>query len=329
MTKLITLNHGSGGRQMQSLIKDLILKHLGNESLNRLDDSAPLDIPGKRIAMTTDSYVVDPLFFPGGDIGRLCVCGTVNDLATSGARPMYLTLAFILEEGLDLEILEKIILSIASTAKEAGVCIVTGDTKVVEKGKGDKIYINTSGVGVIDEGISISSHNALTGDDVIVTGPIGNHEASLMIARNLLPVDAHIESDVAPLNKFVEAILKKTKAIHTIKDPTRSGLAGALNEISEHSNCTITLEEKLIPVDREVQSLCDLAGFDPLYLANEGKYVIVCDRTATKDVLEVFKQAKVIGTVSKEKNPSVVIRTLAAGLRRLGPLETTQLPRIC
>ena len=330
-SKHITMNFGSGGREMHQFINSYIVEKLKNGVLEKLDDAAVLNnFPNKRIAMTTDSYVVSPIFFEGGDIGKLCICGTVNDLATSGAKPYAISLAFILEEGVNIESLRKIIDSISDTANEAGVKIVTGDTKVVEKGKGDLIYINTCGIGFIDEGIDISTHNAKTGDLVIITGPIGNHEVAMMKSRGMIDFDIKIKSDVAPLNKKIEMLLSNTKTIHTIKDPTRGGLASALNEICEHSNCGIRLIEENISIDRGVQAVCDLVGFDPLYLANEGKFMIICPKSDQKHVLEVFGPfSKVIGEVFEDEKKKLTILTKSGGVRKLGMLETVQLPRIC
>lgn len=327
----ITLTHGSGGRQMHSLIQDHLISKLKNGILEKLDDSALLTNRNTgKLAMTTDSYVVSPLFFKGGDIGKLCICGTVNDLATSGAIAEYLSLAFILEEGFPLSDLKKIINSIAETAWEAGVKIVTGDTKVVEKGKGDGIYINTCGIGFIPDGIHLSTHNGEPGDLIAVTGSMGNHETALMLARNMLKFDAHIRSDAAPLNKSINELLKLTGGIKAVKDPTRGGLASALSEIAENSTCEILLSEEEIPVDREVRAVCDLAGLDPIFLANEGKYVIVCNPEAKDVVKSIFPETSFIGRITKKSTRGrVLMETVSGGIRKIGMLETTQLPRIC
>jgi len=327
----ITLTQGSGGRQMHKLIHDHLISRLSNGILEKLDDSARLsnETTGK-LAMTTDSYVVSPLFFNGGDIGRLCICGTVNDLATSGAEASYLSLSFILEEGFLLSDLKKIINSIAETADEAGIKIVTGDTKVVEKGKGDGIYINTCGIGFIPDGVNLSSYNGVQGDIIAVTGPIGNHETALMLARNMLKFETDIHSDAAPLNRSVSQLLKLTNGIKTIKDPTRGGLASALYEIAGNSSCEILLNEETIPVDKNVQAVCDLAGLDPLFLANEGKYIIVCKPESKNAVLKVFPQSSFIGEISQSlPSGRVLMETKSGGIRKIGMLETTQLPRIC
>ncbi|MBF0298555.1 MAG: hydrogenase expression/formation protein HypE [Oligoflexia bacterium] len=336
----ITLNHGAGGRQMQKFINKIIVDKLKNGILERLDDCAVLALENKkRIAMTTDSYVVSPIFFDGGDIGKLAVCGTVNDLSTSGAKPLALSLAFILEEGISLDTIEKIVSSIATTALEAGIKIVTGDTKVVERGKCDQIYINTCGIGLIDDDIHISSYNAKKDDLVFITGPIGNHEIAMLKARKLLDFNFSTISDVAPLNTKVQTLLNKTKKINVIKDPTRGGLASALNEIAEHSNCEIYLFENQIPVDLDVQAVCEIVGLDPLYLANEGKLIIIADPSAKDAIYEIFKDAKHIGHIknlhhdiiknTNNKKCGVYLETTSAGIRKIGVLETTQLPRIC
>lgn len=326
----IGLNVGSGGRQMQEFIRDIILKKLGNKILNIMDDSAVLEVEGKRVVMTSDSYVVNPVFFNGGDIGRLCVCGTVNDLATSGAKAKFLSLSFIIEEGTSLSDVERVVDSISRTAKEAGVLVVTGDTKVVEKGRCDLIYINTTGLGVLDERISISTHNAVGNDIVMVTGPVGDHEASLIIERRLVDLNIDIKSDLAPLNLKMEELIKMTNGIHSVKDPTRGGLSGSLNEIAENSACEIEIFEDKVPFSDGVKALCDIVGFDPFYLASEGRYVIVGAGEIEPAVKKVFGEgAVVIGRVSKAKKPGVIMHTGLGGLRKLGVMDGIQLPRIC
>ncbi len=328
--KNITLSVGSGGKDMHAFINDYIVKKLGNDILNKMDDASILVSKEKRLAFTTDSYVVSPIFFEGGDIGRLCVCGTVNDLATSGAVPVALSLAFILEDGVSLDDICTVVDSIAAACKEANVKIVTGDTKVVEKGKGDKIYINTAGIGFIEDGIDLSSHNAVLNDQVIITGTIGDHEVAMMKARGLINFDIKVKSDVSSLNLHVKELLKKTKDIHVIKDPTRGGLASALFEITENSNCEIRLIEELIPISKDTKAVSDLLGLDPLYLANEGKFVILCPNDSAKAVLNVFgKSARVVGSVTSVGKPKLNIETFSGGIRRLGMLDSVQLPRIC
>ncbi|MBL6989459.1 MAG: hydrogenase expression/formation protein HypE [Bacteriovoracaceae bacterium] len=331
LDKSININHGSGGRLMHEFINKHIAQKLQNGILEKFDDSAILkNAAGKRIAMSTDSYVVSPLFFPGGDIGSMCVSGTVNDVTTSGAVPYTMSLSFILEEGVDLEVIDKIIDSIAKVAKEADIKIVTGDTKVVEAGKGDQIYINTCAIGFIDDDVNISTYNATVGDSVIVTGPIGNHEVAMLKAKQMIDFEIDTVSDVAPLNKLIENVLSKTKKINVIKDPTRGGLASALIEICDHSNCEIVIKEKDIPVDKDVAAVCELIGYDPLYLANEGKFIIICNADVTDTVLQSLgPNAKLIGTVTSKDNPQLTMETLSHGRRRIGMLETSQLPRIC
>lgn len=330
MKNRVGMNHGSGGRQMHKFISQCVIDKLKNGVLERLDDSAVLEnYKTGRIAMTTDSYVVSPLFFDGGDIGRLCVSGTVNDLTTSGAKPYALSLAFILEEGVSYETIEKIVDSIVTAAKEADVKIVTGDTKVVERGKGDQIYINTCGIGYIPEGVNVSTYNAKEGDAVMVTGNIGDHEVAMLKARKMINFEVDIKSDVAPLNKGIEKVIDKTNKINVIKDPTRGGVASALWEICQHSNCEIELDETMLPIDKSVKAVCELVGFDPLYLANEGKYIVVCPKESVDTVIESFPKARVIGTVKSNSKANLLLKTEVGGVRRLGMLETTQLPRIC
>lgn len=334
MTK-VDLNYGAGGRQMQQFIKKCIVDKLSNGILERLDDCAILENQkNSRMAMTSDSFVVSPLFFEGGDIGRLCIAGTVNDLATSGAQAHAMSLAFIIEEGMDLDVLERITDSIAQTAQEAQVKIVTGDTKVVEKGKGDGLFINTCAIGFIPEEVQLSTYNAKLGDAVIVTGSLGNHEVALMKARKMISFDLHVESDVAPLNLKVKKLLESSRVsdFHVIKDPTRGGLASALHEIAEHSQVDILLQESQLPIDPEVKAVCELAGFDPLYMANEGKFVIVATKGCFEEVQKIFgSSAQIVGYVQQMTGakPTLSLETKLGALRRVGPLETMQLPRIC
>jgi len=326
--KTIDQNVGSGGRMMHEFIVNSIAKKLKNPTLLKFDDSAVLTPPkGQKIAMTTDSYVITPLFFEGADIGRLAVCGTVNDLTTSGAVPKYLSLAFILEEGTDIEVIDRIVTSIAKAAKEAGIIIVTGDTKVVEKGKGDQIYINTCGIGFIKPKVKISTHNAKANDIIFVTGTLGDHEVALMKARGMIPFDLHVKSDAAPLNKQIEKVLKTAK-IHSIKDPTRGGLASALNEIADHSKVEVCIVESELPASKEVTAVCELLGLDTLYMANEGKFVIVAPKESLKALQKNFPEGKVIGKINKGTS-KVILKTKSGGVRKISMLETVQLPRIC
>jgi len=325
----VDINVGAGGKQMQDFISKIIVSELGNSILNIMDDSARLLSEKDRIAFTSDSYVVSPVFFNGGDIGRLCVCGTVNDLASSGAVAKYLSLSFIIEAGAPLEDIKRIISSIALTAKEADISIVTGDTKVVEPGKCDVLYINTAGIGFIDNGVEISSHNAKDGDIVMVTGPIGDHEACIIMSRGILKIGLEVKSDLAPLNKKVQELLSLTKDINVIKDPTRGGLAGALNDIVSNSSVTANIIEKNVPFSDEVKTLCDVAGFDPFYLASEGRLVIVGKPSIEGAVMKVFgPKAKNIGNI-KKGTKDVLLSTNIGGLRKLRTMDGIQVPRIC
>ncbi len=325
----IDINVGAGGKQMQDFISKIIVSELGNPVLNTMDDAARLCSENKRIAFTSDSYVVSPVFFNGGDIGRLCVCGTVNDLASSGAVAKYLSLSFIIEAGAALEDIKRIVSSIALTAKEAGVSIVTGDTKVVEAGKCDLLYINTAGIGFIEDGIDISSHNASDGDVIMVTGPIGDHEASIIMSRDILKIGLEVKSDLAPLNKKVQELLSLTKDVHVIKDPTRGGLAGALNDIVSNSSVTANIMENNVPFSDEVKTLCDVAGFDPFYFASEGRLVIIGKPSIEGAVVKVFGPKAVnIGNI-KKGSQDVLLFTSFGGLRKLRTMDGIQVPRIC
>ncbi len=326
----VDLNVGSGGRATHKFISEKIVAKLKNGILEKLDDSAVLSSEvGKRFAMTTDSYVVSPLFFPGGDIGRLAVSGTCNDLATSGAVVKALSLSFIIEEGCSLPEIERIIDSIKQALQEANTQVVTGDTKVVEKGKGDKIFINTCGIGFIDEGINLSTYNARAGDKVFITGEIGDHEITIMKEKRLFDFDVDIKSDVAPLNLKVNQLLNLTQEIRCIKDPTRGGVASALHEIATNSNVEIIIQEESLPVNPQVRTVCDLLGLDPLYLANEGKMIIIAPDTSMQAVFKIFPKAAIIGTVTDNSKSQLLIETSSGGIRKASMLETVQLPRIC
>jgi hydrogenase expression/formation protein HypE len=330
----ILLAHGSGGKLAHDLVEKSFVKTLANPLLAKLDDSAVFDLSG-RLAFTTDSYVVSPIFFPGGDIGKLAVCGTVNDLAMSGARPLYLSLAFIIEEGLSLAELKKIVNSVQKAAGEAGVEIITGDTKVVPRGGADKLFINTAGVGLIAEGVDISGDRARPGDKIILSGAIGDHGIAVISQREGLSFATKIKSDCAPLGGLVAEMLEASKDIHCLRDPTRGGLATTLNELAKQSKVSIRIEEKAIPVREEVLGACEMLGFDPLYVANEGKLVaIVPDEDAHK-ILKVMKKNKyakdavIIGEVVAEKPGRVVMRTVLGGHRIVDMLVGDLLPRIC
>jgi hydrogenase expression/formation protein HypE len=331
----ILLAHGAGGYLSQELLKDLILPFLGNPILSALDDSALLAAPGARLAFTTDSYVVKPLFFPGGDMGRLALCGTVNDLAMVGAAPMGIAASFILEEGFPTEKLERILASLGGAAGEAGVEVVAGDTKVVERGKADGMFITTSGVGVVPAGVEIQGANAREGDAVIVSGPVGDHEAGILLARGEFSLKGTIASDCAPLNHLVEAMLRASQEIHVLRDPTRGGLATVLWEIAQSSGVGVVVEEEAIPVRHEVKGVCELLGFDPLYLANEGKLVAVVPENHAEKVLTTMRgnplgrDSAIIGRVVDDHAGRVHLKTGIGGHRLLEPLSGEQFPRIC
>ncbi len=334
--KSILLDHGSGGLASQELIGDLFLKYLDNPILNDLEDSAILDNSQGKLAFTTDSYVVDPIFFPGGDIGKLAVHGTINDLAMRGAVPKYLSLGLILEEGLDFETLEKVIISIADASKEAGVPIVTGDTKVVPKGKGDKIFINTAGIGFLPEGISISSKNARAGDKVIISGTLGDHGITIMTRRAGITMEGKLESDTMPLHTLVAKLVANfPEDLKTLRDPTRGGVATSLNEIAANSGLAIELEEESLPIRPQVRAACEILGLEPLYLANEGKCLVIVSGDKAKAVLELMhstkegKEATIIGTLTDGKSGRVTINTPVGGARVVTPLHGEPLPRIC
>lgn len=329
----VTLAHGGGGRLSDNLIHDLFIRELGNIWLDKAHDGAVLEMNGN-IAFSTDSFVVNPLFFQGGNIGDLAVNGTVNDLVCCGAVPQYLSLALIIEEGLLMDDLKRIILAIKNAAINANVKIVTGDTKVVEKGKGDKIFINTSGVGTIPEGIFISPERCVPGDSVIITGNIADHGISILSSREGLSFESKLESDTAPLNGLAEILYQVTKDVHVLRDPTRGGVASALNEISRSSGYGIYLDEKMIPVSDEVKGACEIMGFDPLYIANEGKLIIILpERYAGKTLGAIRKHpygknASIIGRIT-EGPPVVKIKTVVGSTRIVDMISGEQLPRIC
>ncbi|PPD57975.1 hydrogenase expression/formation protein HypE [Dehalogenimonas etheniformans] len=334
-SKQVLLAHGSGGKLSQELVRNMFIGELANEALCRMDDSACLDLGGGRLAFTTDSYVVSPIFFPGGDIGKLAVCGTVNDLSTSGAVPKYLSLAMIIEEGLPFEDLSRVVQSIKATAAEAGVCIVTGDTKVVNRGKADKLFINTAGIGVVPPGVNISGSNARLGDIVMLSGSIGDHGMAIMAQREGFTFKVPVESDCAPLNGLVAGMLKASGNIHVLRDPTRGGLASTLNEIAAQSGVGIEIDESKIPVKDAVRSACELLGFDPLYVANEGKMIVIATPGDAEKVLAAVRSnrygadAAVIGEVTSEHKNRVVLRTALGARRIVDMLSGELLPRIC
>lgn len=333
-TETVILGHGSGGTLSRDLLRRLFLPDLGTAAPRSLDDSAVVEMNGARFALTTDSHVVSPLFFPGGDIGRLAICGTVNDLAMVGARPIALTCGFVLEEGLPFETLQRVVASMQDAAKEAGVYIAAGDTKVVQKGGADKLFINTSGMGAIADGVNISGANAKEGDVVIVSGTIGDHGIAVLSAREDLGFETTLESDVAPLNHLIEAMLAAGE-IHVLRDPTRGGLATSLVEISEQSNVTIEIEEEKLPYKPAVKAACEMLGFDPLFVANEGKLVAFVKGDDAEMVLSAMKRAKygedaaIIGRVIGTGKSQVRLKTAIGGTRLVDMLPGEMLPRIC
>jgi hydrogenase expression/formation protein HypE len=331
----ILLSHGSGGKLSFNLIKKLFLSNFNNPYLKRLDDGAVLNIEGLKLAYTTDSYTVDPLFFKGGNIGELAVYGTVNDLAMCGATPLYLSCSFIIEEGFSLSLLEKIVLSMREASVVARVDIVTGDTKVVNRGAADKIFINTSGVGIVKEGVNISGSNAKVGDVVMINGPIGSHGIAVLSEREGLKFETEIKSDTAPLSSLVADMLEVSKDIHVLRDPTRGGLSTTLNEIALSSKVDIEINEGDIPIQEEVRAACEILGYDPLYLANEGKLVAFIPSEIALDILKNMKknkygkESKIIGRVVKKSEGKVYLNTTIGGKRIVDMLTGEQLPRIC
>jgi len=331
----ILLGHGSGGKLSAELIRDVFLPFLANPVLARLDDQAIVNINGQRLAITTDSFVVKPLFFPGGDIGSLAVHGTVNDLAMGGATPLFLSAAFIIEEGFSIEELRQIVDSMRRAAAAAGVQVVTGDTKVVEKGKGDGLFVNTTGIGIVPNGIDFSADRARSGDKVLLSGSIGEHGIAILAQREGLEFETAIQSDSAALHTLVNEMLQVTHEIRCMRDPTRGGVSSTLNEIAQQSEVGIELEERSIPVREEVRGACELLGLDPLYVANEGKLIAIVAPEAAPALLQAMRrhplgaEAQIIGTV-KETNPGLVtMRTPLGTTRIVDMLAGDQLPRIC
>jgi hydrogenase expression/formation protein HypE len=332
--EVILLAHGSGGRLSHELIEERFVPLLADPALNKLDDSAILEAEG-RLAFTTDSYVVSPLFFPGGDIGRLSVCGTVNDLSMTGAKPLYLSLSLIIEEGFPLTELDRILHSIRAACQEAGVNIVTGDTKVVGRGQADGLYITTSGIGIVAPKVDISGTNASIGDRVILSGTIGAHGIAITSQREGLRFSVPVQSDCAPLNSLVAQMLEASPNIHCLRDPTRGGLASTLNELARQSHVGIAVEEERIPVREEVTAACELLGFDPLHVANEGKLVAIVSPDDADMVLARMKDTKyganaaIIGEVSNRHPGRVVMKTRLGPSRIVDMLSGELLPRIC
>ena len=334
MADKILLAHGSGGKLAHELVEKSFVKAFANPLLAKLDDSAAMDFRG-RLAFTTDSYVVSPIFFPGGDIGKLAVCGTVNDLAMSGAKPLYLSLAFIIEEGLPQDELNEIVGSVQKTAQEAGVEIVTGDTKVVHRGSADKLFIHTAGIGIIPQGVDISGDKARPGDKVILSGTIGDHGIAVLSQREGLSFSTQLKSDCAPLGSLVAKMLEASPDIHCLRDPTRGGLATTLNELAKQSKVSVRIEEAKIPVREEVLAACEMLGFDPLYVANEGKLVAVVPAKDADRILKAMREnqygtgAAIIGEVKAEHPGRVVMKTCLGASRIVDMLVGDLLPRIC
>jgi hydrogenase expression/formation protein HypE len=336
----INMAHGSGGKAMRDLIEDVFVGAFDNPQLAALEDQATFPLAafgayGDRLALTTDSYVVSPLFFAGGDIGTLAVAGTVNDLAVSGARPLYLTCGMVIEEGLEIDILRRVAASMRRVADEAGVSIVTGDTKVVERGSADKLFINTAGVGVIPRGVAISASNARPGDVVLINGTLGDHGTAILIARNQLALEADVPSDCQPLASLIATMLAACPGIRCLRDATRGGVAAVLNEFAESSRVSIRIRENTLPLREQVKGACEILGLDPLYLANEGKLIAVVPREAADAVLAAMRthpagaNAAIIGEVIERPAGLVVMQTVFGGERIVDMPIGEQLPRIC
>ncbi|HEC21479.1 MAG TPA: hydrogenase expression/formation protein HypE [Chloroflexi bacterium] len=331
----IVMGHGGGGKLSSDLVEHIFKPLFDNPILNELGDQAVLEINGLKLAFTTDSFTVSPLFFPGGDIGSLAVHGTVNDLAVSGAKPLFMSAGYILEEGLPIDTLGQVAASMANAARAAGVQIVTGDTKVVEKGHGDGVYINTTGIGVIPPGVHISARNARPGDVILVSGPIGEHGIAILSVREGLTFETELQSDSAPLHDLVATMLDVTTDIHCMRDPTRGGVAATLNEFARASHVGIEVDEAAVPIPPAVAAACEMLGLDPFYVANEGKLVAVVPPEVADPLLEAMRshprgqEATLIGRVTDEHPGVVVARTVLGGSRVVDTLVGEQLPRIC
>lgn len=331
----ILLGHGSGGRLSAELMRDIFLPAFSNPVLDRMDDQAIVAVNGTRLAVTTDSFVVKPLLFRGGDIGSLAVHGTVNDLAMGGAQPLYLSVAFILEEGLPTDTLRKVVASLAGAATAAGVQVITGDTKVVEKGSGDGLFINTTGIGIVPDGVRLSADQAKPGDAVILSGAIGEHGIAILSEREGIEFESPVESDSAALHTLVADMLKAAPGIRCLRDPTRGGVSSTLNEIAQQSKVSIQIHEREIPVRPEVQGACEMLGLDPLYVANEGKLVAIVDPGDAQAVVSAMRkhplgaEARIIGSVENGRSGTVVMRTTLGTSRIVDMLSGHQLPRIC
>jgi len=333
----VLLTHGSGGRRTRDLIEKVIVKIFDNPVLQRLEDSSVIQEArdsGGELVMTTDSYVVSPLFFPGGDIGKLSICGTVNDLATAAARPLALSVGLIIEEGFPLAELKKVLQSMKATADRVPVSLITGDTKVVERGRADGVYISTTGVGVVPEGVELSPGHIEQGDLILINGPLGNHEASILCARKDFSLDVEIASDCAPLAELMRLVIEAVPEARCARDPTRGGIASVLTEMVEHSGLGMTIDEEQIPVEEQVQGVCEILGMDPLMMANEGKMVIVVPGGSAEACLAAMrsvpegKESRVIGKVHSGK-PRLTLRTLYGTTRVITMPMGNQLPRIC
>lgn len=334
-TKRILLTHGSGGKLSGELVREVFLAEFDNDILAELTDAAILKLAGTSLAFTTDSYVVNPLFFPGGDIGKLSICGTVNDLAVMGAKPLFISCALIMEEGLDYSILRRVVKSMQKAAEAAGVTIVAGDTRVVEKGGADGLFITTAGIGLVDKELSLSAKKVKTGDKVILSGTIGDHSLAVLGERGNLDFRTEIESDCAPLHDLIARVLKVSRKIRFMRDPTRGGLAAALNEIARESGLGILIEERSVPIKEAVKSLAELLGFDLFSLANEGKVVLIVAPEEAERVSnemrghELGKESHIIGEIVAEPKGKVGLRTLVGGTRIVDMPVGEQLPRIC
>lgn len=335
----VVMGHGSGGLLTANLIRDVFQSHFNSSFLHAGNDFAKIPIPNQnskgRISISTDGHIIAPIFFPGGDIGRLAVCGTVNDVSMSGAIPLYLTASFILEEGLSINDLEKIVISMQTSAEEAGIQIVSGDTKVVEKGKGDGIFISTTGFGWITDDVNIAGNQAQEGDVIIISGTIGDHGIAVLSARGDLGFETALKSDVAPLNNLIQSLIREIPDIHVLRDPTRGGLATTLSEISKQSNLGLQIFEDLIPIHPTVSHACEMLGFDPLYVANEGKVIIILPEKYKDQSLQILKKqrygenATFIGNVVKDHPGHVVLKTGFGTTRVLEMMSGEMLPRIC
>lgn len=336
----ITMAHGSGGKAMRDLIEDVFVSVFDSPELNLLEDQAKVEMSllqskGSQLAMTTDSYVVDPLFFPGGDIGKLAVTGTVNDLAVGGAIPLYLTCGVIIEEGMSVAELRRITRSMKQSADEAGVKIITGDTKVVPRGVADKMFVNTAGIGIVPNGVDLGSHRINAGDTIIINGFVGDHGAAIVDARGEMSLQNTIETDCQPLNGLIQAMLRECPNIHCMRDATRGGVATVMCEFAEESKTSIRLDECALPLREEVRGMCEILGLDPLYLANEGKVVAVVPAKDADSVLAVMRahpsgeQAAIIGRVYESPRSNVILSTAFGGERLVDMLVGEQLPRIC